>query len=289
MSHSDSNLTYSHILDLAKYYDVFLFDLWGVLVESGKNYDGVIETVNQLKKNSKVMFLTNAPRPSEITLQMLLGWGINSVKKEDIITSGDVARMLIQEKQAELNDRAKIYHLGNDRNQDILKDMDVIETNNIDEADVLLLSLYRDEHENIHEFDDLLKTAAENGIFTICSNPDTTIPQNGALRYCAGHFASIMEEYGANIIYSGKPKKIIYDEALSRCAEHHKSKIIMIGDTLDTDILGAKNAGIASAIVLTGNAEKIHKNYDNLADKIEAIRQEANKKGLQPNYVTSLS
>lgn len=36
-----------------------------------------------------------------------------------------------------------------------------------------------------------------------------------------------------------------------------KNRILMIGDTLETDILGATNAGIDSALVMTGNTGRL--------------------------------
>ena len=42
---------------IAKNYDVFLVDLWGVIFDGNYLYDGVLDTLDQLKKmNKKVIY-----------------------------------------------------------------------------------------------------------------------------------------------------------------------------------------------------------------------------------------
>ena len=48
---------------------------------------------------------------------------------------------------------------------------------------------------------------------------------------------------------AGKPERAIFDAAVTRFGATHP---LFLGDRLDTDILGANRAGIASALVLTG-------------------------------------
>ena len=63
----------------------------------------------------------------------------------------------------------------------------------------------------------------------------------------------------------------------------------MIGDTFETDILGARNCGINSAFVLTGNSSPFHKNYDLIEDKLSALSFHADKIGIAPTFVTSIT
>jgi ribonucleotide monophosphatase NagD (HAD superfamily) len=58
---------------------------------------------------------------------------------------------------------------------------------------------------------------------------------------------------GARVIYMGKPSKTFYS-SLPEATKVPKDTILMIGDTLETDILGAQNFGIDSLLVFTGNA-----------------------------------
>ena len=62
----------------------------------------------------------------------------------------------------------------------------------------------------------------------------------------------------------------------------------MVGDTFETDILGANKAGIHSALVLTGNAAPFHNMHDSIDNKLEALEQHAKEMGVMPSFVTSI-
>lgn len=285
-----SQLTFKHLTDAIDDYDVILFDLWGVIIEGGETYPGVVEAVNKIIKKKDVTFLSNAPRPNFIVARNLGTWGLKNVTAEMVLTSGDVARRLVKEKQADLGGRTPVvYHLGADRNDDILVEIDHEFTEDIDKADIFLLSLYRDDHEDIHEFDELLEKAANRkDLLTLCSNPDTTIPKHGVIRYCAGYFSEVMEKFGGEVIYTGKPKSIIYDEIIERKRNTKKDRILMVGDTFETDILGANIAGIHSALVLTGNSGNFHQMHDSMDDKLSALYKHATGVKMMPTFVTKI-
>jgi HAD superfamily hydrolase (TIGR01459 family) len=272
-------------------YDLFLFDLWGVVIEAGEAYPGIIEVLNQIIDKKDVIFLTNAPMPNFIVARNLKNWGVVNVTQEMVVTSGDVTRQLIVNyRSTSLHNRIpKIFHLGVDRNKDILLEIDHITTSDLNESDILLLSLFRDEHEDIQEFDELLKTVAHTpNLLTICSNPDTIISAHGVMRYCPGYFAKIIEQHGGDVVYAGKPAVPIYDLVFLRKPKVAKNRILMIGDTFETDILGANRSEIHSALVLSGNSMNIHKMHESLADKLTALSVHADAVNIRPTFVTKI-
>ena len=68
-------------------------------------------------------------------------------------------------------------------------------------------------------------------------------PGNGTL-VSAVHLA-----VGRLPVFAGKPETAIFDVARERFAAQNP---LVIGDRLDTDIMGGKRAGLATALVLTG-------------------------------------
>ncbi|NRB11300.1 MAG: TIGR01459 family HAD-type hydrolase [Rickettsiaceae bacterium] len=271
-------------------YDLFLFDLWGVIVEGAEIYPNSVALINSLiKKQRKVYFVSNAPRPGFNTAKKLKNWGIVDVKEQDVFTSGNITRKYLQESKERFNiDKPIIYHMGADRNDDILQNTNYELTTDLDKANIVLMSLYRDGHENRTEFDELLAGIAKRKIITICANPDTTIPLQGSMRYCAGYFANKVEKQGGIVIYTGKPHLQIYEEVLATVPNIAKDRILMIGDTFETDILGASNSGIHSALVMTGNASLRYNKNDSLDDQIKALSQQAYRINIIPNFITSL-
>lgn len=266
-------------------YDVFLFDLWGVIIEGEEVYKGVVQSINEIINKKQVFFVSNAPRPSLYSFKRVASWGINATP-DMIMTSGEIARNWIIQKN--LTTPAVIYHLGEDRNSDILSDLDHKITNNITNANILLLTLFRDEGEDLGEFDELLKIAADSKLDIICANPDTIIPNCGKNRYCSGYFAEKIENYGGKVLYSGKPHQEIYNQIFEKIPSVPKNRVLMIGDTFETDIMGANKAGINSALVMTGNANKFHNSKASMEDKLQALTQAATKACAIPTFVTTI-
>lgn len=263
-------------------YDAFLFDLWGVIVEGATIYNGAVHGINQvINAGKKCLFVSNAPRPAKVSAAMIKSWGINT-SDEMVFTSGEVALNLMRKYN-------KIFHLGKDRNSDIFADFPGKESTDPNESEAALFSIYRDEGEDLNEFDDLIKIVSEKKMPIICANPDTIIPNGDKLRYCAGYFAQKAKDLGAEVIYTGKPYREIFNQALAQISEIPKDRVLMIGDTLEMDILGANNAGIDSALVMTGNAGRLYHRALSLEESLEIITKVSNDLGAMPNFAIDVT
>ena len=61
-----------HLSEIYNEYDAFLIDLWGVMHNGIKLNLPAIDTVKKLEdKGKRIIFLTNAPRPTEKVVQFL--------------------------------------------------------------------------------------------------------------------------------------------------------------------------------------------------------------------------
>ena len=81
----------------------------------------------------------------------------------------------------------------------------------------------------------------------------------------------------------------MYQHVFKKAGKIPKNRILMIGDTFETDILGAQNSGIDSALVLTGNTRKFHSMYESLDDKLWALGEKAAELKMVPTFVTELA
>ncbi|MGR3271524.1 HAD-IIA family hydrolase [Thalassococcus profundi] len=80
-------------------------------------------------------------------------------------------------------------------------------------------------------------------------NPDLVAPREGGLTQEPGYFAHrLVDEAGVTPEFVGKPFPGIFDLALARLASK-PSRVLMVGDTLHTDILGGAHMGFATALV----------------------------------------
>lgn len=246
-----------HFNDIIPSYEHFIFDIWGVIYDGVNPYPNTIETVNNLLKmqNKQVFFLSNTPRPNDITYKNLVNMGLK-MDLEQVITSGDIARAYL----TNLDKSTKFYHIGKERNHDILRDINNEVVEDLARADLLLLTAFLDEGDNLDQYDDLLIEAAKLGLKALCPNPDKEIMHGAHQRYCAGFFAQKFERFGGEVKYIGKPHSEVFNHLLKKIGTSDTKSILMIGDTIETDILGAEKAGICSALTLTGNGRKFIQN-----------------------------
>lgn len=275
----------SGLQDIVSEYDAFIIDLWGVVHNGVVAYPGVVACLNNLiADNKQIIFMTNAPRPNKVILQQLLDLKINA-NLDMMLTSGDTARSVL--KKTLINKPStRYYHLGKHRNPDILIDLELNLVDDFTKSDIILLTVYLEEHENLEQFDDILKQAATMKIPVICPNPDRVAIHGSKNIYCAGFLADKYEKLGGIVEYYGKPHLPIYSIALDRLLDQgvfNKKRILMVGDTLATDIQGAKNAGIDSALVLTGNISNLLKNLK--SSELEALENLFINNNVFPNHI----
>lgn len=92
------------------------------------------------------------------------------------------------------------------------------------------------------------------GAQLVGTNPDVTYPIENGLGIGNGAIlAALTAATGVSPIIIGKPEPIMYQQALARM-QCTAASTLAVGDRLDTDILGAQRAGIASVLLLTGIA-----------------------------------
>lgn len=276
-------------------YDAYIIDLWGVIHDGVSSYPGVVACLNNLIESQKpIIFLSNAPRPGNVVIKKLLELGIHATLNM-ILSSGDAVRYQLAHRQDQHFKQLgkRIYHLGAERNQDILSGLnsDITEqlTTRLEDADYILLTAYMDDDEDLNQYDELLKKAKALNLPMVCANPDKGVVNGPRMRYCAGVLAEKYEKLGGIVYYYGKPHKMILDFTLLRLGQsgiNNKQKILVIGDTLETDIQSAKLMGTDSALVLTGNMGELLSEQKNASqsedDFLKALFQ---KEKIEPTWV----
>ncbi|MFC2967419.1 HAD-IIA family hydrolase [Acidimangrovimonas pyrenivorans] len=85
----------------------------------------------------------------------------------------------------------------------------------------------------------------------VVANPDIVAPREDGLSREPGHYAHrLADSCGVVPEFYGKPFGNIFELALARLpAEIPRDRILMVGDTLQTDILGGAAAGLRTALV----------------------------------------
>ena len=231
----------NHLSEVYDSYDTFVIDLWGVIHNGINLNEKAMEAVNQLKKNfKKIVFLSNAPRPSAKVIDFLLKMKMDKQYLSNVMTSGEAAMNAINNNKF----GKKFFHLGPPRDVAIFEKVKENSTT-IDNCEFILCTGLFDEDDpdinksQLHENDlDYYKNFLIKHISKklVCTNPDLTVHRGDKEEYCAGYIAKIFEELGGKVIYYGKPHREIYELCFNK-----NEKVLAIGDNLRTDIKGANN------------------------------------------------
>src|SRR3546814_9627602 len=74
---------------LIQHYDGLIIDLWGVIHDGNRVYEGVIECLKELKAcHKQIVFLSNAPRRKSIIQSHLAKMELSKTLYADLLTSG---------------------------------------------------------------------------------------------------------------------------------------------------------------------------------------------------------
>ena len=82
----------NHLSEIYDNYDTFVIDLWGVIHNGVILNPKAIDVLKNLKDESKkIVFLSNAPRPSSKVISFLLKMNMDKKFLSNVMTSGEAA------------------------------------------------------------------------------------------------------------------------------------------------------------------------------------------------------
>ena len=237
-------------MKLIDLFDCFLIDLDGVVYIGDSAVPGSVETIKYLLNNDKtVIFVTNNPRHTISQYsQKLNKIGIEGTSL-NIITSGTALAHHIKSKFSDLKDKkAFVIGSGSLKKEIELTGLKLVSGDEAKKADFLIFGGHPEFH---YEEMKIATLALANGAHFFATNRDTVYPTiEGHIPATGAMLASIEVASGKKAVSAGKPENMMFEIALNHY-EHDKDKIVIIGDHLDTDILGGKNAGISTILVLS--------------------------------------
>lgn len=237
------------LCSISERFDVFLLDAFGVLNVGETAIPGAPEAVLELQRQRKrVLVVSNAASVgTDDLLRKYRAFGFDFAR-EDIVTSRqtlarnitndrDLAWGVVAQASANLGD------LGLPRALRLADDPAPYNT-----CDAVLLLGSGDW---TPERNALLETALQRRRKRVLvANPDIVAPRETGFSVEPGHIAHrLADAVDIEPEFYGKPFANIYDVAFARLGQVDRSRVLMVGDSLHTDILGARAYGIASALM----------------------------------------
>ncbi len=257
MSGMITNLDNKGLKYIAKEFDLFYIDIWGVIHNGITLFDGAIHCLDELEKMGKeYILLTNAPRPNNTVIKFLQKMGLENKKCEKVFTSGEAALSYLNFNCKNL----KFFHIGPKRDFDLFKSFKKNKVDKIEDSELLLCTgLFENREDELVYYKKIFKD--KTNIRMICTNPDLAVDRGNKREFCAGSIAKVFEDEGGKVDYFGKPYPLVYNQAIKT----ENKKILCIGDNLNTDIKGANNQNFNSLFILEGiHKNEIDNNLENL-------------------------
>lgn len=259
---------------LADDFDVFLLDAYGVLNVGNTPVSGAPARVAALQATGKqVMVLTNgASFPISHSLPKYRKYGYNFTA-EDVISSRDALAAHLATRPASrwaaMAPKDASFD-GLDVTFDLLEDSPEPYKNA--EGFLLLGSQIWDDTRQARLVD-ALRTHPRP---VLVGNPDLVAPYEHGFSLQPGLYAHrLAEETGVEPQFFGKPFGSMFTEAKRRYGNVPPERVLMIGDTLHTDILGGAAAGVKTLLV-----------EDHGMFKGTDIRPYIAQSGIAPDYIT---
>ena len=242
-----------HLEDIMGWYDVFCFDGFGTLYNRGDFlYEGALEWYRKLRAAGKhLRLITNAASNVDSALAEEAAKRGFDFTAAETISSGSLLQKLLEKlrRNSPAKTFSQAYYLGRPSGVNVLHACGVEAVENPREPIVAISSNVATEETFAHALE-ILKRPGAN-LFVLNSDAwapnidGTRSPVSGALS------EQLRLAAGPATYYLGKP----FPEIFNRIKESvpANSRILMIGDTLGTDVMGAAFAGIDSALVVGRN------------------------------------
>lgn len=256
-------------LDKISNIECFVFDMDGTVYLEDILLDGALDMFNYFNENNiPYYFLTNnSSKSGKSYLRKLHSLSMRFVKRDQIITSGDITIKYVKE-QFGKNKIPKIYLVGTDElKQDFVKEgIHIIEGDN-EEIDAVVVGF---DTSLTYEKVSIATRYIRKGIPFISTHIDLVCPiKNGEFIPDCGAITKMIEaSTGVKAKYLGKPNKETVDYLVDTI-KIDKRKIAIVGDRLYTDVATGINNGMIGIAVLTG----------------ETSLTEIEKSSIKPSYV----
>lgn len=243
--------------NLVDSYDVFLFDAFGVLNVGDTPLPGAARRLEALRALGKrVMLVSNAaslPQADLVAKYQRLGMGF---APEDVVSSRVALVQALAVFSAHFSAQAANFqwgvmapagsNLSDFPGQSLLlgDDPDVYER--FDGCVLLASSGWTDQRQKL-----LVQALRTQPRPIWVGNPDLVAPREHGFSLEPGWFAADLAQQGTGVQRMfGKPFPAVFELAQSRWADVPQARVLMVGDTLHTDILGGRAMGYDTALVV---------------------------------------
>lgn len=241
---------------LAPRYDGFILDLWGVIHDGKQVFPHAVETLRALRAAGKrVVLLSNAPRREHVVAARNRTIGLPDGLVDGIVTSGEEAWRHMHDRPDAFHQALghRCLHIGDARDLSMREGQpDYVFVEDAESADCILNTGSTSDPATEAGIEAQLAVAARRDLPMVCANPDRVVISGGRREPCAGAIADRYEALGGRVAWHGKPFPGVYARAVEALGVSERNRVLCVGDGMETDMTGARNAGLEALFILGG-------------------------------------
>ena len=238
-------MTHTNDTDKLRAIEDLIIDMDGVLYRGDETIPGVEEFFAFLRERpiGFILATNNSTRTAQQYVDKLARIGVE-VALSEILTSSQATAMYLE---TLARPGTKVYVIGEEGLETAVRERGYIISG--DGAQFVVVGMDR---RLTYEKLKIATLLILGGARFIGSNPDKTLPtEEGFIPGAGATLAALEASTGVAPTIIGKPEHTIFELALAKLGSS-KEDTAMVGDRLETDILGGYNAGLTTILVLSG-------------------------------------
>ncbi|HMB95790.1 MAG TPA: HAD hydrolase-like protein [Tepidisphaeraceae bacterium] len=241
-------------IDLTQY-EVVLLDLDGTVYHEEHPLPGAVQLIRKLQESEKrFACLSNSSASPLRVMHRLHDMGVELVPDQIYTAAAAACDYILQNypmENPEPRRKARVFNLATESVQEMLDGLVEWVRGGGEPCDVVLAAApscaYATEPRQRIALE-LLRRGSE--LLGLCA--DRVYPSPRGLEFGSGAMCSLLA-YAANVTptFCGKPERIFFVELCQRL-KVEPNRCVLIGDNLESDVMGAKPLGMATILTLSG-------------------------------------
>ena len=222
----------------------YIMDMDGVLVSGARMIPGANKFIERLQKQGKkYLLLTNNSLYTPTDLAHRLQVTGLEIQAECIFTSALATANFLKSQLP----NGTAYVIGESGLTEAIHEVGYVITD-LNPTYVVLGETHSYQYDRITRAVRLIESGAQ----FIATNPDVSGPsEHGTVPGCGAMAALIEKATGKAPFFVGKPNPLMMRSALN-FLDAHSEESVMVGDRMDTDIIGGIESGMQTILVLSG-------------------------------------
>jgi HAD superfamily hydrolase (TIGR01450 family) len=226
---------------LSEAFDVFLFDLDGVVYVGGRTLPHAAEALSRLREDGRVLrFVTNDPRPTRADLAARLNAMGVEAAVEEIASAGWAAALHVREQGF-----SPVYALGSEGLEHELREAGLELVGAGEQPAAVVVSA--DERLSYRHLREATAHLLAGAAFVATSADGAFPTEQGLVPATGAVVAALRAATGRRPTIVGKPEAALFAAACRGLPEG--ARVAMVGDRLESDVVGAQRFGLSAILV----------------------------------------